>query len=235
MTETAVCGWDIGGAHLKLVRLDAAGWVIDVRQIVCPLWRGIEYLRRAMAVAWSPAEGQNAIHAVTMTGELCDNFETRAHGVREILGVVAQVLGKDRTWVYAGPQGWRSIAEVVALGPQWVASANWRALADLVALRYDNAILIDIGSTTTDIIPIVAGKIASRGSDDATRLSHDELVYTGVVRTPLMAVCGSVPFDGRWQRVTAEHFANTADIYRLLGELPDDAGGLRPDARGAGM
>jgi len=223
MAETAVCGWDIGGAHLKLVRLDAAARVIDARQIICPLWRGIEHLQHALAAAWSAVDGQNTIHAVTMTGELCDNFASRAHGVSEILSVVAQVLGTDRTLIYAGTQGWRSVAEVMALGSQWVASANWQAMAQTVALHYDHAILIDIGSTTTDIVPIVAGNNASRGSDDATRLSHDELVYSGVVRTPLMVISNSVPFDGRWQRVAAEHFATTADIYRLLGELPEDA------------
>ncbi|HJP36629.1 MAG TPA: hydantoinase/oxoprolinase family protein, partial [Gammaproteobacteria bacterium] len=197
--------------------------VIDARQLVCPLWLGIEHLRAAMASAWAPESGLEAIHAVSMTGELCDNFESRDEGVSEILAVVAQVLGSERTRIYAGEQGWRSIEQAMALGSEFVASANWRATAEAVALVHDDAVLVDVGSTTTDIIPIVSGALATRGTDDATRLSHDELVYTGVVRTPLMALCDTVPFAGRWQRIAAEHFAATADIYRILGQLPEDA------------
>ena len=223
MAETAVCGWDIGGAHLKLVRLDGASRVIDARQVVCPLWRGIDHLRLAMEAVWDPDQGPEAVHAVSMTGELCDNFESRTHGMREILTIVAHMLGHKRTRIYAGKQGWRSIEQAVALGPEAVASANWRAMAEAVALVHEDAVLIDVGSTTTDIIPILSGAPAARGSDDATRLSHDELVYTGVVRTPLMAICDYVPFAGRWQRIAAEHFATTADIYRILGELPEQA------------
>jgi (4-(4-[2-(gamma-L-glutamylamino)ethyl]phenoxymethyl)furan-2-yl)methanamine synthase len=231
MRETAVCGWDIGGAHLKRVCLDAAGRVTDARQIVCPLWRGVEHLRGAMPAAWDG--GGDTLHAVSMTGELCDNFESRADGVSAILAVVADVLGDRRTRIYAGPRGWCSVEQAMALGPEWIASANWRATADLVALTYDDVVLVDIGSTTTDLIPIVAATPAARGTDDATRLLHDELVYTGVVRTPLAAICRSVPFDGRWQRIAAEHFATTADVYRMLGELPEGAD-LHDTADGAG-
>lgn len=223
MTETAVCGWDIGGAHLKLVRLDQSSRVIEARQVACPLWRGLEHLRGALSGVRGNGSDGNAVHAVTMTGELCDNFSSRGEGVREILALVMQELGQENTQIYAGPHGFRTIEQALTLDPQWIASANWHAMAELVALTFDEAILIDVGSTTTDIVPIVSAAPANRGMDDATRLSHDELIYTGVVRTPLMALCEYAPFDGRWQRVAAEHFATTADIYRILGELPEGA------------
>lgn len=223
MTEIAICGWDIGGAHLKFVCIDARGQVAAARQIACPLWRGIEHLRHAMLAALDTLPMQVTEHAVTMTGELCDNFESRAEGVQEILEVVVALLGAARTRIYAGDLGWHRAEEAFALGPEYVASANWAATAEVVAMAYDNAILIDVGSTTTDLVPIVASALANIGNDDASRLSHDELVYTGVVRTSLMAICDYVPFGGNWQRVAAEHFANTADIYRVLGELPECA------------
>ena len=80
-------------------------------------------------------------------------------------------------------------------------------------------LLIDIGSTTTDLIPIRNGRLAQRGADDQGRLRFDELLYTGVIRTPLMALARRAPFAGEWQALAAEHFATTADVYRITGEL----------------
>ncbi len=222
MVELAICGWDIGGAHLKVVCTDVGGRIIDARQIACPLWRGVDHLRQSMRSSLEGSQLQDATHAVTMTGELCDNFESRADGVREILEVVGELLG-SATRIYAGHDGWYTLGEGHSWRAECVGSANWRAMAEAVAMSYDNAMLIDVGSTTTDIIPIVGGELRAIGTDDASRLSHDELVYSGVVRTSLMAMCKQAPYAGSWQRVAAEHFANMADIYRVLGELPEHA------------
>ncbi len=83
--------------------------------------------------------------------------------------------------------------------------------------------LVDVGTTTTDLIPIKAGKISARGATDAERLTEGELLYTGVVRTPVMAVAHFAPFRGRVQKIAAERFATMADVWRLTGDLPDDA------------
>ena len=223
MTHIDVCGWDIGGAHLKAVSMDTVGRIVDAQQIACPLWRGTEHLGQAMQAALNVASMHNARHVVTMTGELCDNFASRAEGVQEILDVIGRFLDPKQTRVYAGQHGWYGVDQVSSLGAENVGSANWRAMAEVVAISHENAMLIDVGSTTSDIVPILHGAPQAFGSDDASRLSHDELVYSGVVRTPLMALCEHVPFAGAWQRVAAEHFATTADIYRILGDLPEYA------------
>jgi probable H4MPT-linked C1 transfer pathway protein len=100
-----------------------------------------------------------------------------------------------------------------------VASANWLATAQWVAASMPDALLIDIGSTTTDIIPIVAGRVAACGWNDAERLVSGELVYQGVVRTPLCGVARRIAFRGETTGVMNEWFATTADVYRLTGEL----------------
>jgi len=223
MVEVTVCGWDIGGAHVKLVCVDAAGWIVDARQIACPLWRGTEHLQQAMVAAFDQSWARDIRHVVTMTGELCDNFASRSDGVSKILTVVEHVLGVEYTQIYAGAQGLCKLDRARVVDAKSIASANWRAMGEAVALTNRDAILIDIGSTTTDIIPIIDGEPVNLGTDDATRMAHDELIYSGVVRTSLMSICQHVPFAGTWQRVAAEHFANTADIYRILGILPADA------------
>ena len=42
-----IIGWDIGGAHLKAVLLDANGNVLNIKQLPCPLWRGLHELDSA--------------------------------------------------------------------------------------------------------------------------------------------------------------------------------------------
>jgi probable H4MPT-linked C1 transfer pathway protein len=229
MSPDIVIGWDIGGAHVKAARVEQ-GRVLDVVQWACPLWQGLAQLDAALAQAaarWSDLA--QAAHAVTMTGEMADLFEHREAGVSTLAQRLATQLG-PRVAFYAGETRWCALDGVAA---HWahIASANWLATAQLVARRLRDAVLIDIGSTTTDIIPVRNGRIAARGADDAGRLRTGELVYQGVVRTPLCALAQRVGFRGDACNVMNEYFATTADVYRLTGEL-DPAHDQHPAADG---
>jgi probable H4MPT-linked C1 transfer pathway protein len=92
-----------------------------------------------------------------------------------------------------------------------------------VARARGTALFMDMGSTTTDIVPIVGGAAAARGYTDAQRLATGELVYTGLVRSFLMATADRAPFAGRWTKLINENFATMADVHRILGSLPDGA------------
>ncbi len=213
---TTIIGWDIGGAHLKAALL-RNGAVEAVEQLAMPLWQGLEHL----TAAWNAviAEfGPPARHAVTMTGELAEIFPSRAEGVQAICGAAVELAGSAGIRFYAGPHGFVEEDAAVAAWPH-VASANWHASAAWVGRISPDALFCDIGSTTTDIIPVTGGAPATRGFTDAERLESGELVYSGVMRTSLMALANKAPFAGSWQRLMAENFATTADIYRLGGEL----------------
>jgi probable H4MPT-linked C1 transfer pathway protein len=96
-----------------------------------------------------------------------------------------------------------------------------------------DALFLDVGSTTTDIIPIVAGSVTVQGTTDPARLLSGELVYTGALRTPVCAIVRSVPFEGRRCRVAAEHFAVAADVHLWLGQIQEnDYTCETPDGRG---
>ena len=216
----AVFGWDVGGAHVKVSMADAAGAVLDVAQWACPLWQGLDHLERTIDLVferWPDARTDAALHAVTMTGEMVDLFEDRAHGVQAIAAALAQWLG-PRLRFYAGDAGWLT-PQSCADGWRSVASANWLATARWIASRVPDALLIDIGSTTTDIIPIAGGGVVARAATDAGRLATGELVYQGVVRTPLCGIAPRIEFAGETVNVMNEWFATTADVYRLTGEL----------------
>ena len=217
---STIIGWDIGGAHLKAALL-RDGRIAAVEQLACPLWLGTEHLAQAWR-AIVAALGSADSHAVTMTGELAEIFPDRRSGVAAICEAVSALAGEARPRFYAGGRGFLDAAGAAETW-QDVASANWHASAAWAATCVPHALFIDIGSTTTDIIPLAAGAPAMRGSTDADRLRTGELVYTGVMRTSLMALGGEAPFGGERQRLMAENFATTADIYRLTGELaPDD-------------
>ena len=221
MGSDAVVGWDLGGAHLKVARVGASGAVERVLQLPCPLWQGMGQLDAALDQAL-PALGDASVHAVTMTGEMVDLFADRPEGVARLLGVLQERLPDALVRVYAGAAGFLDLEQAAAEAGR-VASANWLASATLIGARIPAALLADIGSTTTDLVPVLAGRVCARGWDDPGRLVAGELVYTGVVRTPVMAIAERIPFAGEWVPVMAEYFATTADVHRLTGRLPPDA------------
>jgi len=216
-------GWDIGGAHLKAVLLDDKGEIDQVLQLPCQLWRGLDQLENAIndALQAFKIRHSDAFHAVTMTGELVDFFPNRHVGVIEISNLAAKLLGKE-TWFYvaqdSGSHGFVTLGRVSDVSSH-IASANWHASASALAMHVVDALLIDIGSTTTDIIRIEAGKVKTGDLSDAARMRDDSLVYTGIVRTPVMALAQKLPFEGAESNVAAEYFATMADVYRLTGEL----------------
>lgn len=218
-----IMGWDVGGANLKVSWLDANGRLSGVRQEPCALWRGLPHLHAAMdAMLHSQPLRIPVAHAVTMTGEMTDLFDNRNKGVCTLVDALSQHLGNRRLGFYAGTAGWLS-ALAVKTRPQAAASFNWHASAQALANRMDAALFVDIGSTTTDIVPVRDGHVVAQGMCDSDRLALGELVYSGVVRTPLMALAPSAPVAGRNIPLMAELFATTADVYRLLGWLPDEA------------
>ena len=212
-----VVGWDVGGAHVKACLLQA-GEVLDVAQWVCPLWQGMEHFDHVLDLVharWPAA--QNARHAVTMTGEMVDLFANRRDGVQRITRRLQQRLASAPRF-YAGRAGW---CEGVDVPGHWqhIASANWLASASHAALQLGDGVLVDIGSTTSDFIVFTGGRVPSTSRSDAQRLASGELVYHGVVRTPLCAVARRIRWRGSLCNVMNEFFATSADVYRLTGEL----------------
>jgi len=212
-------GWDLGGVHVKAA-LVADGQIVAAAQVPCPLWQGVSALDQALAAAPDWARGE-ALHAVTMTGELTDCFADRRAGVAS-LSEWAEAHLEGSVRIYAGRSGFVAPAAAAAVSAD-VASANWHATAALAGYSVPDALLVDVGSTTADLIPIVRGRPSATGYSDAERLETGELVYTGVVRTPVIALADHAPFAGRPTRLMTETFAHMADVYRILGLLPEGA------------
>jgi probable H4MPT-linked C1 transfer pathway protein len=206
----AVLALDIGGANLKAAHSGGGA-----RSVPFALWKTPQSLSAALRTLlrdWPSFE----MLAVTMTGELCDCFPTKREGVSAILDAVllAGVKMPVRVWLNDG----RLVDVPTALDtPLLAAAANWLALATFAGRFAPRgpALVIDVGSTTTDIIPLLDGQPIPQGRSDPERLHCGELVYTGVRRTPLCALLGG--------QAAAEFFATTLDAYLVLGQLPEDA------------
>jgi probable H4MPT-linked C1 transfer pathway protein len=211
-------GLDIGGANLKAA--DGLGWASSVP---FALWREPERLTGALQTLLNCAPRADRL-AIAMTGELCDCFRTKADGVRHILDAVERAAPDREARVYLVDGRCVTVAVAREL-PQLAAASNWHALARFVGRFTDAqpAILLDIGSTTTDIVPLVDGSPQPHAWNDTERLLAGELVYTGVGRTPICAMTHTLPCHGRQCPVAAELFATTADAYLMLGEIDEDS------------
>lgn len=207
-------GFDVGGAHLKVARVEGTRFVA-VRQIACPLWQGLDELDQSIREAAPLTDGANTF-AITMTGELTEIFQSREAGVAAILGRLREKLTGDLR-IYMGLKGLASLS-AAAGDPLSVASANFLATASLVSRLRPRSLLIDMGSTTTDIIACDR----PLGLSDAERMQTGELVYTGFTRTAVPSVATRAPLAGQWQGLARDAFANMADVRRILGVLPDD-------------
>ncbi|OQK18353.1 H4MPT-linked C1 transfer pathway protein [Methyloprofundus sedimenti] len=221
IAPTDIVGWDIGGAHLKASWLSAEGQVMAVYQEPCPLWQGLEKLEYALTNILARVPHQLTLHVITMSGELVDLFSNRAEGVAKIIDLTQQVLKQQTLLVYAGQLGFISAQQVTPEYIDKIASANWLASATYAARQQEQGLLVDIGSTTTDILLFHNKQLDVLGYTDFQRLSSGELVYTGIVRTAVMAVTQSVYFAGKEVGVMSEYFATMADVYRLTNELDE--------------
>ena len=230
-------GWDVGGVQVKAARVESrAGSPPVVRTAVraFEIWRGRDRLAGILReLAEELSVDAATPHALTMTAELSDAFRDKREGVLFVMDGAPRGLPRQ-------PSSSRSTATAAsrrcprrAERPLAFAATNWLASALLAASRVDDCILVDVGSTTTDIVPIRGGRLACEGTTDLDRLIAGELVYTGVLRTNPNTLTATVPVRGRPCRVAAEHFAVMADAYLLLGRISaEDYACPTPDGRG---
>ena len=217
-TNMPIVGLDIGGANLKAASVD--GRAVSRAFAV---WSEPERLGEQLDRLLADLPTADAL-AVTMTAELADCFRTKAEGVRRILESVVHTACGRPVVVWQTGGEFVPVADAIEL-PQLAAAANWHALATFSGRLAETgpALLIDIGSTTTDLIPIQDGLPVPSGLTDRNRLASHELVYTGVGRTPVCSLASEVTLDDHPVGLAAEVFATTRDIYLLTGDHPEDA------------
>jgi probable H4MPT-linked C1 transfer pathway protein len=214
---------DVGGANLKAAHSSG-----QARSIPFELWKRPDELARRLGALASTLPPADRV-ALTMTAELCDCYPTKAVGVRSVLDAATSAL-PDKPMVVWGIDGRFHHLDEIREGPALAAAANWLALATMASrlIPEGPGLLIDVGSTTADLIPLIDGRVAVRGRTDTHRLQTGELIYAGVRRTPLCSLALELPFRGTITGLTAELFATTLDVYLTLGEVRSDPKDLSP-------
>ena len=143
----------------------------------------------------------------------------RQDGVKQIIDTMTTLLPQRRCLIFAGIEGFLESDQVEVSHYQAIASANWLASASFAAQKVGSGLFVDIGSTTTDILLLNDGKVLAQGYTDYQRLLSRELIYTGIVRTAVMAVAQTARDQDQEIGIMAEYFATMADVYRVTGEL----------------
>jgi probable H4MPT-linked C1 transfer pathway protein len=232
-----VAGFDIGGANtdLAVVEFDELVNILDIRTAFryLPMWMKTEELSQTLIDLLGPDMDEIVAVGVCMTADIADSYQNKSEGVLDIAGRVIESFNLPVGFV--GLNGVINY-EGVKISRLDLAAANWIATAPLAAYMSPDCVLIDTGSTTTDIIPIKKGKECARGRSDLERLATGELVYTGTLRTNVATIVDKVPLKAEWVRVASELFAQTADVHLALGNItPEEYTAQTPEGSGTSL
>jgi probable H4MPT-linked C1 transfer pathway protein len=221
----AVLGLDIGGANTKAAYVKAENGVLkEVRATseYFPVWKNPGVLGELLSKLAEKTIGEDKIDAVglTMTAELSDAYETKRQGVHDILNQAERAFQTLPVFILDVEGGLRTLKEA-KMEPLKMAAANWEATGWLVSRILKNCIVLDIGSTSTSIIPVVDGVVSAAGETDLEKLINGELIYTGGLRTNVAAIVNSVPVGADVSRVSSELFATSGDVHLILENISD--------------
>lgn len=232
-----VLGFDIGGANLKLTAINCVDGVILQAKVLIeyfPIWRrGRENLPVAIRELVEKSGLENPdLAVITMTAELSDVYFSKAEGVHHIIDSTRRVL-HDVELKFLSVHGELLNLEEARSKPLEVAAANWYASGWLTSKLSKDCLLIDTGSTSTSLVPVLNGKVVARGFNDLEKLMNGELVYTGALRTNVATIVSHVPVRGVLTPVSSEFFAQSGDVHLLLGNISsEDYTVDTPDGRG---
>ena len=231
-----VIGYDVGGANTKAAYLRVRdGKCINARVAVeyFPVWKNPKKLADVLLkLKHQLCECRLDGVGVTMTAELSDAYQTKREGVNHILDCFMKSFADVPIYVL-NIEAELEPTDVALSQPLGVAAANWAATGWLVAQKLKNCVVVDVGSTSTSIIPIIKGQVAALGKTDLDKLLCGELVYTGSLRTNVAAIVQSIPIRDGVASVSSELFALSADIHLILGNITiEDYTSETADGRG---
>lgn len=236
-TVISVMGWDIGGANTKAVFLQTKNGKVNELRVALeyfPIWKKPEKIVDLLSMLKEKVSGNVKLDGVglTMTAELSDAYQTKREGVNHILACAAHAFDRLPIFVLDVDAKLRSL-DYARSKPLSVAAANWAATGWLATKLVKTCVIVDVGSTTTSIIPVIDGCVPVAGKNDLEKLIVGELVYTGSLRTNVASIVNFVPLRDSKVPVASEMFAQSADIHLILGNITEkDYVGETADGRG---
>ena len=188
-----------------------------------PIWKDKEQLPKVLDKLKKAVTDSAVLDGVgvTITAELSDAYMTKKEGINHVLDCVTEVLGDAPTFVL-DVEAKLLTTKDARKNPIKVASANWAATGWMVSQLTKNCVVVDVGSTTTSIIPVINGHVAAEGRTDLEKLQNGELVYSGSLRTNVATIVKDIPVKGTMTRVSSELFAQSGDVHLILGNIGEE-------------
>ena len=219
-----VLGFDIGGVNTKAALVRTQNEKLQQTKLTSeyfPVWKDPKNLANVLLALKQrlSADKLDGV-GVTMTAELSDVYDTKREGVHLILACVEKTFSNMPIYILNSDTELVSVSEANQ-EPLRVAAANWAATGWLVAQLVADCVVVDVGSTSASIIPVLAGKVAANAKTDLDKLMCGELVYTGSLRTNVAATVQSIPLRGGVAGVASELFALSADVHLILGHITE--------------
>ena len=220
-----IIGFDIGGANTKAAFITTKNGSLEklrVDSVYFPVWKNPEKLGKILTRLTRKLTRSTRLDlvAITMTAELSDTFRTKREGVNCILNQIEKAFPSTQTLILGVDAKLRTVQEARAK-PIEVAAANWAGTGWLISQLKKDCVAIDVGSTTTSVIPILNGVIAAEAKTDLEKLTNGELIYTGTLRTNVGATVHNIPVRGGTAQVSSELFAQSADVHLILGHISE--------------
>ncbi|MHA1195296.1 MAG: hydantoinase/oxoprolinase family protein [Promethearchaeota archaeon] len=226
-----ILGLDIGGANTKAALLEYSDSnLIRSKSFIkyFPFWeKSLDSIPEMLNEIIDKLIIQDGIKkedidfvAITITAELSDAFRTKREGIQTILTALEKVFKKEKMRFINVDGKFINFNEAIS-NKLSIAAANWVSTALFLGKFMKNAILIDAGSTTIDIIPILNSRPITRGKTDVERLIHHELIYTGGLRATIPSITHHVPYKNKLVRISFEKFALVSDIHRILNNISE--------------
>lgn len=231
-----ILGLDIGGANTKAALASTRNGAIKEVKVAAeyfPVWKKPEKLSdMLLRLKAQLSAGKLDGVGVTMTAELSDAYQTKREGVNHILNCVKEAFAGVPIYVLNSDAKLESL-DAALQSPLGVAAANWASTGWLVSQYFENCVVVDVGSTSTSIIPVINGRVSALGKTDLGKLMCGELVYTGSLRTNIATIVQSIPVKNGVATVASELFALSGDIHLILGNTtPEQYSSETADGRG---
>lgn len=217
-----IMGLDIGGANTDCTIIEIKDNEVTSmknNREYFPMWKNNHQLQKCLQKLTRDDQDIDVI-CVSMTAELADGYCSKKEGVLDISTQVIKLFDKKEVYfvTFDGLKNYDELKKDLLSA----AAANWIGTSEVIKYIEKDCVFMDIGSTTTDIIPIKNNKEYASGHTDLERLSTGELIYTGMLRTNLASIVHRVPIHNKSTRVSSELFTITADVHRILGNINED-------------
>ncbi len=232
MNPCIILGLDIGGANTKAALLKIHNeQILDAHSYIeyFPFWEKTinEIPKMLKRIVVNVVEINNYklkeidYISITITAELSDAFQTKKEGVLTILAALLKVFDKNKMFFISNYHEFIDF-EKAKSEYSAVAAANWVSTSLFLGRFVSDCILIDAGSNTIDIIPILNSVPVAFGKNDVSRLMNHELIYTGGLRATIPSITHFVTYKGNNIRISFEKFALMSDVHRILGNITED-------------